>query len=84
MNGVLLVSIKTDGSNIYPLLENGETNTSFQFHHGIPKVESLLVQAGTKGLNEREYILVFEVRPSNEDEAPVIEPFELSFLFYDG
>ena len=66
-----------------PMLQNGETSASFQLEKGTSSIESLLLQSGSKGVDGKEYVLSFEAVLS-ESEITKIEPFKLSFLFYDG
>ena len=83
LQGTLNVSVEDNGRNSVPLLQNGHRNAAFEFCKGSATVQQLMLQADTAGDDGQEYVLSFEATPAGSQKLP-IEPFKLSFLFYDG
>ena len=83
MNGMLKVNVESGGKREVPCLQNGLTCAAFELKNGTSMIESLMVQADTKGIDGQEYVLSFSAE-SVCVNASQIEPFKLSFLFYDG
>ncbi|XP_065063463.1 structural maintenance of chromosomes flexible hinge domain-containing protein 1-like isoform X2 [Rhopilema esculentum] len=82
IKGHLKVNVEAGDKEQVPMLQNGETSASFQLEKGSSSIESLLLQSGSKGVDGKEYVLSFEA-VLGDSEITKIEPFKLSFLFYD-
>lgn len=83
LQGMLHVSIESNGNRECPCLKEGPDGALFHFLKGAVSINQLLLAPDTKGVDGQEYVLSFQARLSGL-ESLEIEPFKLPFLFYDG
>ena len=76
--------MENDGKGVVPCLQGGQKGSLyFDISKGTCTVHQLMLEPDTEGIDGQEYIIVFEVIIADSRELEV-EPFKLSFLFYDG
>ena len=83
LHGTIKVNVICGSSGKKPRLQGGSKGISFSISKGSAIVQQLMLEANTIGVDGQEYVLLFEAVISGS-ETLEIEPFKLSFLFYDG